>query len=57
MTVAEALRRYPRLSFEIAALPALDGVPGAAFDNVLCETVIMHLPREAIAAAPNLCEI
>jgi SAM-dependent methyltransferase len=47
----EARRRYPKLGFEAAALPALEGVPNASFDNVLCETVIMHLPRGEIAAA------
>jgi SAM-dependent methyltransferase len=46
--LAEARRRYPQLSFQTAALPELAGVPPDAFDNVLCETVIMHLPREAI---------
>jgi SAM-dependent methyltransferase len=40
--------RYPRLKFATAVLPALDGVPDAAFDNVLCETVIMHLRRPQI---------
>lgn len=45
----EARRRCPGLRFEAAALPALDGVPGGAFANVLCETVIMHLPADAIA--------
>jgi SAM-dependent methyltransferase len=49
--LAEAQRRYPALRFERAVLPGLEGVPEDAFDNVLCETVIMHLPREAIAPA------
>ena len=47
----EARRRYPGLRFERALLPELAGVPDGAFDNVLCETVIMHLPREQIALA------
>lgn len=47
----EARRRYPELHFERALLPELAGLPDAAFDNVLCETVIMHLPREQIAPA------
>lgn len=47
--LAEARRRYPMLSFEQASLPELAGIAGDTFDNVLCETVIMHLPREAIA--------
>ena len=49
--IAEARRRYPDSKFELAALPQLDGVPRASFDNVLCETVIMHLRRADIAAA------
>lgn len=49
--LAEARRRYPALSFAQAALPDLDGVAPASFDNVLCETVIMHLPRRLIATA------
>jgi SAM-dependent methyltransferase len=47
----QARLRYPRLTFATAALPALVGVPDEAFDNVLCETVIMHLDRAQIAAA------
>ena len=49
--LAEARRRYPDLQFERSTLPQLDGVPRGAFDNVLCETVIMHLPPDDIAAA------
>ena len=49
--LAEARRRYPDFQFEPAALPQLDRLPRGAFDNVLCETVIMHLPPEQIAAA------
>jgi SAM-dependent methyltransferase len=45
----EARARYPQLSFETAALPELTPIAGESFENVLCETVIMHLPREAIA--------
>jgi SAM-dependent methyltransferase len=43
--------RYPKLEFRAASLPALADLPDDAFDNVLCETVIMHLPRALIAAA------
>jgi 2-polyprenyl-3-methyl-5-hydroxy-6-metoxy-1,4-benzoquinol methylase len=37
--------------FRSAALPDLKGVPESEFDNVLCETVIMHLPRDLIPAS------
>lgn len=49
--IAEARRRYPDLQFERALLPQLDGLARGAFDNVLCETVIMHLPPQQIAPA------
>jgi 2-polyprenyl-3-methyl-5-hydroxy-6-metoxy-1,4-benzoquinol methylase len=49
--VAQARAHYPRLTFSRATLPELAGVASAAFDNVLCETVIMHLPPAQIAAA------
>lgn len=45
----EARRRYPDLSFVDAALPDLEDVPAGAFANVLCETVIMHLPAADVA--------
>ena len=47
----QARLRYPKLCFEAAMLPQLAGLPDGAFDNVLCETVIMHLPRGEIAPA------
>ncbi len=47
--LAEARRRHPDAQLSFAALPALDGVATASFDNVLCETVIMHLPVAEIA--------
>ncbi|CAN7477373.1 class I SAM-dependent methyltransferase [Bradyrhizobium sp. LjRoot220] len=47
--LAEARRRYPELKFAAAELPELKGV--GTYDNVLCETVIMHLERAQIAAA------
>jgi SAM-dependent methyltransferase len=45
----EARARYPQHRFEAAALPELAPIANDSFDNVLCETVIMHLSREAIA--------
>ncbi|MEE3622742.1 class I SAM-dependent methyltransferase [Nitrospirillum sp. BR 11752] len=41
--LVQAQARYPRLTFQTAALPDLAGLPEHAFTNVLCETVIMHL--------------
>jgi len=49
--LAEARARYPGLSFKLAALPALAGVDDGPFENVMCETVIMHLPSQEIAPA------
>ena len=46
-----ARRRYPDLSFVEAGLPHLAGIPDASFDNVVCETVIMHLPIDEVADA------
>ena len=45
----EACQRYPGCKFKHAELPELRGV--GTFDNVLCETVIMHLERKQIAAS------
>jgi len=47
--LAEARRRYPDFAFMQAELPALAGVAAETYDNVLCETVIMHLDRALIA--------
>ena len=47
--LAEARRRYPRLKFSRAELPELKGIRSRSFDNVLCETVIMHLDHALIA--------
>ena len=49
--LAEARRRHPNVRFEQASLPALRGVAQGHFRNVLCETVIMHLPPSSIRAA------
>ena len=43
--IAEARARHPEVAFELSALPALEGFE--RFDNVVCETVVMHLPRTA----------
>jgi SAM-dependent methyltransferase len=49
--LAQARARYPDLAFHSAALPALEGIADASYANVLCETVIMHLPRDDLAPA------
>ena len=49
--VAEARRRHSGCDFRAAALPALETLAGDTFDNVLCETVIMHLPGDLVSAA------
>lgn len=45
----EARQRYPAIRFVHSELPALDNIAPGSFANVLCETVIMHLPTEAIS--------
>jgi SAM-dependent methyltransferase len=47
--LAQARALYPRLRFVPASLPELAEISDASFDNVLCETVIMHLDGDAIA--------
>ncbi len=47
--LAEARKRYPALNFAHAELPDLPGIAANTYDNVLCETVIMHLDRALIA--------
>ena len=48
---AQAKRLFPHHTFHPESLPALAGIADASFDNVLCETVLMHLPRAEHAAA------
>ena len=47
--LAQARARYPALKFERAGLPELVGIAENSCDNVLCETVIMHLVHEDLA--------
>lgn len=47
--LAEARARYPQFDFAYAELPDLSGIAADTCDNVLCETVIMHLERTQIA--------
>ena len=53
----EARRLYPQITFRMASLPSLAEID-EAFDNVVCETVLMHLPVDAITdAVDNLVRI
>jgi SAM-dependent methyltransferase len=45
----EARARYPGFTFAHAELPDLQGIAAGSFDNLLCETVIMHLDPAQIA--------
>ncbi|TKC89710.1 class I SAM-dependent methyltransferase [Trinickia terrae] len=47
----EARARHPQLRFDVARLPELAGMVPGAFENVLCETVVMHLDPDTIGAA------
>jgi SAM-dependent methyltransferase len=47
----EARKRHPQIPFATAILPHLAAIADDSFDNVLCETVIMHLGPEAITPA------
>jgi SAM-dependent methyltransferase len=47
--LTEARSRYPQARFTHARLPELSGIAADSFDNVLCETVIMHLDHVLIA--------
>ncbi|QGZ59874.1 class I SAM-dependent methyltransferase [Paraburkholderia acidiphila] len=49
--IAKAAAEYPQYAFGFATLPELEDVSTASFDNVLCETVIMHLPVAQIGPA------
>ena len=49
--LAQARQRHPDITVAEAALPELHGVPSASFVNVVCETVIMHLPTDVISAS------
>lgn len=51
--LAQARLHHPQGDFRYAALPALDDIADASFDNVVCETVIMHLPPAQIVAAAS----
>lgn len=47
----EARAAYPDIRFQQGALPELDGLERGSFQNILCETVIMHLEPAMIGDA------
>jgi len=47
----EARRSFPSIPFDLGALPDLSDVARDSFQNVLCETVLMHLSPADIAPA------
>ncbi|MGG1947300.1 class I SAM-dependent methyltransferase [Trinickia sp. NRRL B-1857] len=49
--LAQAEAAFPTLVFKRDVLPALDSIEAQAYDNVLCETVLMHLPPEEVTLA------
>ena len=49
--VQEARRRFPSLDFFVSSLPLLSEIEDERYDNVLCETVIMHLPTSELPLA------
>ena len=46
--LGQARAAHPALRFDESALPELAGVERGAFQNVLCETVVMHLAAAQI---------
>jgi len=50
--VGQARERHPGLAFAVATLPGLTEIGRRQAANVLCETVLMHLPADEIAAPP-----
>ena len=56
--LAEARSRYPQFEFAHAELPGLNGIAANAYDNVLCETVIMHLdPAQIVPSVSRMIDI
>ena len=49
--LAEARLSYPHIRFNKSELPSLSNIASESFENVLCETVIMHLDVDQIPAA------
>ncbi|WP_416425247.1 methyltransferase domain-containing protein [Pseudomonas sp. App30] len=49
--LTQARTLHPDLRFALMHLPELEGLKAGSLQNVLCETVIMHLPEAQVAAA------
>ncbi len=49
--LAAARAAYPQLDLRQADLPELVGIADAAYNNVLCSAVLMHLPAAALVPA------
>lgn len=49
--LSEARKTYPSGRFSYAALPLLAEIEGKKFQNVLCETVLMHLNEVEVESA------
>lgn len=49
--LAQAANDFPSLVFKRDVLPALDSIGTETYDNVLCETVLMHLPPDEVTSA------
>ncbi len=53
-----AQRRFPKIEFKYACLPLLKEISDETFQNILCETVLMHLPSsQHIDSLTNLIRI
>jgi len=49
--LAHAKAAHPKLPFFQSSLPLLAGVDRGIYQNILCETVIMHLPSSLLSEA------
>lgn len=49
--LALAQERFPKLDLRASRLPELAEIRDGSYDNVLCETVLMHLPVGVVPAA------
>ena len=56
--IAEARRRHLNVRFECDTLPELRSLKAGAYANVLCETVIMHMPEaKALESVRRMVEL